>query len=203
MNLTTAYFCGLMAAIPLPLLDVWVGKRFAGAAFLMVVFSVSTQIHLMTGPGTSFLKGVGRPKEEFYYAIPSAIMAAILIPLSRLILGQWTAVGIGTAVAGSTIVAAIYFIVHANRVLGISAFTYFTRVALPGAVPYAIGLLFAWPAARLVSIDHRIAGAAIVVCIGVLYTLGVGACIAFLVLDRGERLWFLEMARNAMKKIRR
>src|SRR5579883_1026120 len=69
MNLTTAYVCGLMATVPLPLLDVWMGKRYAGAAFLMIAFSIATQIHLMTGPGTSILKGIGRPKEEFHYAL--------------------------------------------------------------------------------------------------------------------------------------
>jgi len=202
MNLTTSYFCGLMAAIPLPLLDVWVGKRYAGASLLMIFFSIATQVHLMTGPGTSFLKGVGRPKEEFHYAIPNALAAAVLIPLSRVLLGEWTAVGIGGAVAAATVVSALYFVFHANRVVGIPAAVYMRRVALPGAAPYLIGLAFTWPAYHFVSIEHRWLGAAIIAAIGVSYTLLVFTNVAFLVLDVGERLWFVAIARNLFSKLR-
>jgi O-antigen/teichoic acid export membrane protein len=201
MNLTTAYLCGLMATIPLPLLDVWMGKRYVGAAFLMIVFSVATQIHLMTGPGTSILKGIGRPKEEFHYALPNVAAAAILIPLSRLILGQWTAVGIGTAVAAATIVSALYFIGHANRVLGIPAGLYFRRVFLPGAMPYAIGLACVWPAYHWVSYQHRWIGVPIVGGIGLAYTAAVFGATAWLVLDPGERYWFLELTKNARRRL--
>ena len=203
MNLTTAYVCGLMATIPLPLLDVWMGRRYAGAAFLMIAFSVATQVHLMTGPGTSILKGIGLPKEEFHYALPNMAAAAVLIPLSHLVLGRWTALGIGTAVAAATVVSAAYFVAHANHVLGIGAGPYMRRVFLPGLAPYLIGLLFAWPAYHWVSIAHRWTGALILGGMGLCYTAAVVAVIAGLVLDSGERLWFRELLRTAMARLKR
>ena len=88
MNLVAGYFCGFLAVSSAPLLLVWLGKRYDGAALLATVFAVATQFHLMTGPGTSVLKGLGRPKEEFYYSIPNVAALAVFVPLSRLILGN-------------------------------------------------------------------------------------------------------------------
>jgi O-antigen/teichoic acid export membrane protein len=201
MNLTTGYLCGFMAAIAQPLLDVWVGKRFDGAAYLMTVFSVTWQIHLMTGPGTSLLKGIGKPQGEFHYAIPNAIAAAIFIPLSRVVLGEWTAVGIGTAVAAATIVSAIYFLWYSTRVLGVDGRLYFRRVALPGAVPYLAGALFTVPAYALISPAERWSSAAIVVVMGLMYTALMVWIADRKILDEGERLWFRSLASNAMAKI--
>ena len=98
MNLAAGYVCGLLAAAPLPILDVWLGKRYPQAGFLMVSFAVATQVHLMTGPWTSILKGVGRPREEFWYAIPNILVLLLMLPLSRLVVGEWTAAGISAAV---------------------------------------------------------------------------------------------------------
>ncbi|HEV3112093.1 MAG TPA: hypothetical protein VGY99_16525 [Candidatus Binataceae bacterium] len=65
MNLSAGYICGLLATSPLPILLVWMGKLYPGTALLMVLFSVSTQVHLMTGPGTSLLgPGIRLPVEQ-------------------------------------------------------------------------------------------------------------------------------------------
>lgn len=190
MNLTCAFVCGLLAAIPLPLLDVWMGKRYPGAAVLMVLFTIQTQVHLMTGPGTSILKGVGRPKEEFHYAIPNIIALLITVPLIRLILGQWTAIGIGYSVTVATLIAAIYFLYHANHILGIPALQYFKAVVWPGIVPYLVGLLFTYPVFFASAHLGRWQLAGVIIATGLLYS----ALLAFLtvqfVLESGERHWF-------------
>ena len=190
MNIATALICGFLALVPAPLLDIWVGKHYAGAAYLMVIFSIASQVNLMTGPGTSILKGIGRPKEEFYYCIPNVIILLIAVPLSWLILGQWTVLGIGTAVASSTVLAAVYFLVHANRVLEIGAGTYLRSVVLPGVVPYALAAVFAWPAYYAVAHTNRWLAAACLAVLGAIYSVLLLIVIVRMVLEPGERLWF-------------
>jgi O-antigen/teichoic acid export membrane protein len=190
MNLSSAYVCGLLAVIPGPVLDVWMGRHFANAAYLMILFSVATQIHLMTAPGTSILRGLGRPREEFWYAVPNVLALAVLLPLSRFVLGAWTAVSIGTAVPLATIVSAIFFIAHANRLLRVPLFSYMRSVVIPGVLPYLIALPLAYPLVRLVHGASRIHGAEWVFASGVIYTAAFVLVLDRVIWHQGERLWF-------------
>jgi O-antigen/teichoic acid export membrane protein len=201
MNLSAAYVCGLLAAVPLPLLDVWMGKRYAGAAYLMVIFSVSTQVHLMTGPGTSILKGIGRPREEFFYGIPNIVALLIALPLCRLLLGQWTTLGIGTAVACSTVVSAACFLWHSNRLLEVSLRQYSKAVIFPGIVPYLIALPLAWPVQFAVEHVNRWNGAGVVLSAGILYTLVLLFVVDRLIWESGERLWFHAIVANRLPRL--
>jgi O-antigen/teichoic acid export membrane protein len=198
MNIATAFICGFLALLPAPLLESWVGKHYEGAAYLMVIFSIASQVNLMTGPGTSILKGIGRPKEEFYYCIPNVIVLLLAVPLSYLILGQWTTLGIGTAVAASTVIAAAYFVAHANRVLEVSAGTYFKSVLIPGIIPYAVAALFTWPAYYMTSHFNRWVSAGLVAGLGVIYSILLLVVIARLVLEDGERWWFQAIIQNKL-----
>ncbi len=191
MNLTCAYICGFIGTAPLPLLDVWMGKRYPGASFLMVVFTVQTQVHLMTGPGTSILKGVGRPKEEFHYAIPNILALLLTMPVFWLVYGgRFTAEGIGLSVTGATVLAAIWFLVHSNRLLDVSFGQYFKGVVWPGMVPYLIGIPISYPLLMATSHLTRWQGAGVVILAGLLYTLLVFVVVERLVFETGERLWF-------------
>ncbi len=196
MNLTSGYVCGLIAAIPTALLGVWMGKQYPGAAFLLVVFTVATQVHLMTGPGTAILKGVGRPREEFYYAIPNVIALLVVLPIWRVVEGRWTAVGIGTAVSVATLLSAVFFLWRANRLLQISVGRYWKAVVLPGIVPYFIGLIFAAPVSYLVTRTNRWAGAGVIGIAGVLYSVLLLIVVTRFVLETGERLWFQAVLRS-------
>lgn len=200
MNLASAYFCGLLVAIPRPILEVWMGKHYAGAAYLVVIFSISTQVHLMTGPGTSILRGIGRLNEEFHYALPNVAVLLIAVPLSRLILGRWTALGIATAVAVSTLIAASYFIGHANRILKISAADYWKAVVAPGIVPYLVALPFIFPAAYAVAHHGRWVAAVWIASIGLIYSLALLAVVDTLIWDSSERHWFHGMASSRLAK---
>ncbi len=200
MNLTCAFVCGLLAAIPLPLLDVWMGKRYPGAATLMVLFTIQTQVHLMTGPGTSILKGVGRPKEEFHYAIPNVIALIITVPLVRLILGQWTAIGIGYSVTIATLAAAIYFLQHANRILGIALWPYVKSVVWPGIVPYLAGLLFTFPVYYASGHLGRWQLALVVILAGLLYSALMAVVTVQFIFESGERHWFKAVLASKLKR---
>jgi O-antigen/teichoic acid export membrane protein len=200
MNLAAAYFCGLLVAIPGPILDVWMGKHYAGAAYLVVIFSISTQVHLMTGPGTSILRGIGKVREEFHYAIPNVLVLLLAIPISRLVLGRWTALGIATAVAASTLISAAYFLSHANRMLKVSFAEYWKMVVGPGLVPYLVATPFILPAAYVAAHSGRWVAAGWIAAIGLVYSLALLAIIDTLVWSYSERHWFHGMALTRLAK---
>ncbi len=189
MNLATAFVCGLLATAPLPLLDVWLGKRYPGTAFLMVVFCLSTQAHLMTGPGTSILKGLGRPKEEMHYIIPNLVAVVIFLAVSYLLVG-WTTFGIAVSVSAAKIVSVVYFIRRSNRLLGVSDGSYLRSVALPGIAPYLIGLVLSLPVHLAQAHVSRWTLALFLLALGLAYSLAVLLVVDRWVFESGERLWF-------------
>jgi O-antigen/teichoic acid export membrane protein len=201
MNLSAAYFCALLVAMPGPILGTWMGKYYAGATYLMVIFSISTQVHLMTGPGTSILKGIGRPQEEFHYAIPNIAALLVLIPLSKLLLGHWTVLGIATAVALSTLISAGYFLYHANRVLKISLHEYWKTVIAPGLVPYLVAAHFAIPGGYIVAHTGRWAAAGWLAGLGATYSLILLVVVDKFVWGATERQWFHSMALGKLAKL--
>jgi O-antigen/teichoic acid export membrane protein len=203
MNLSAAYFYAFLAVAALPLLTVWLGKHYEGAALLATIFALATQVHLMTGPGTSVLKGLGRPKEEFYYCIPNVAALVVLVPLSRLAWGAWTAVGIGSAVALSTVLSAAFFIRHANRLLALPAAEYFRRVVLPGIVPYLVSIPLVVPMIGVVNRMNRWSAAVLIVLLGAVYTAVLALVVDRWVMDEGERLWFRAVIRSRLPRFQK
>jgi O-antigen/teichoic acid export membrane protein len=190
MNFVAATLGGLFATVSGPLLFVWIGKVYPGTAFLMAIFAIQQNVHLLTGPGTSILRGIGRPEEEFFYSIPNLLLVLATVPLSRLILGSWSVTGLGSAVVVATIVSAVAFVIHANRLLRVSWRSYWTSVVAPGLFPYVVGILFALPAWSLVGHATRWHGAAIMLVISALYSITVWCITDRMLLDRQERLFF-------------
>ena len=201
MNLSAAYICGFLATSPLPILLVWMGKLYPGTALLMVLFSVSTQVHLMTAPGTSLLKGIGRPGQEFVYSLSNVATLAVALPASRMIAGGWTVAGLGWAVASATVVSAIIFICWANHLLAIPARRYLEFVVIPGLVPYLVGLVFAVPADDGVAHTSRWGGAAAMTVVGALYSVVLVTVVSLSVLELGERYWFGAVIRQHLGRL--
>ncbi len=201
MNLAAGYICAFIATIALPLLDVWMGKRFPGAAYLLVVFAIATQFHLLTGPGTSILRGIGRLRDEFYYLLPNLGLLAILVPLAWVIQGRWTTLGIGTAVPAATVLASLFFVRHSNRVLGVAIGEYVLTVALPGVVPYLLALAFTIPVSYAVNHTTRWMGAAWIVLAGLVYSTLIALVVDRFVWSEGERLWFHAVIRIKLGRL--
>lgn len=202
MNLAAGYICGPLAAMPSPLLAVWLGRTYPGTTWLMLAFAISVQFHLMTGPGTALLKGLGHPKEEFHYCLPNIVALAISVPLARVVVGAWSPLGIGMAVAASTVASAAWFIAHANRRFLIAAAKYVRLVAWPGVLPYCVGLLFSWPATELTAGVSRWRGAVALAFIGLAYSALLAVLVDRFVLDRGERLWFRAIVVSKLEELR-
>ncbi len=203
MNISSGLICGLLATIPVSILSVWMGKPYPGAAYLMTLFSVSTQIHLMTGPGTSILRGVGRPKEEFVYSVSNLLVLAVTLPLSFVLNHGWNTQGIATAVAMATVISAVIFIRHANRIIGLSFKEYAVKVILPGYLPYLFGFLFSIPVGFAISHTTRSGGAVCLIVAGLFYS-----AIVLLVIDRwvwepGERIWFHSLLQSKLGSLQK
>ncbi len=171
-NLCTAYFCSMMALWTYPILHVWLGAKMPMPGVLTMLFfafSVSMQFHMLTGPGTSILRGMGMVWEEFYYSVPNLIFLAVTVPLSYLYFEAWTTLGIGVAVAAATICSACVLMVRVIFVLRVSAGAYVKQVLLPGCVPYASAALLAWPVWWTTVRLGRWTGAGVVLAAGALH----------------------------------
>jgi O-antigen/teichoic acid export membrane protein len=201
MNLASSSICALLATISGPLLMAWLGGAFPASAYLMTIFAVQQNIHHMTGPGTSILKGIGRPRDEWYYLIPNILMALVAIPLSRLVLGHWSAAGLGSAVVIATVSSALFFVVHANRILGVSWRRYLKIVVAPGLVPYLIGILVGIPVWKFTQQGSRWHALVIVAAGGLVYALTLALAIDRAVFDAEERHWFHGLVRRELARV--
>ena len=156
MNAVSGTLLGFMAVVAGPMLAFWLKQVPEGAPLLMVAFSVCSQFHLMTVPGTSMVKGIGKPRMEFHYSLANIAALLITIPVSRFLFGSWSATSVGIAVASATVLSAIYFISTANRTMKIRPVEFLRHSVFPGVLPYlaafASGLpmrLIAMPQGRI------------------------------------------------------
>lgn len=136
MNAVSGLLFAFLACFATFCLSVWLGKLPEGAAELVVLFALSSQVHLLTGPGTSILKAIGNPKMEFHYSLANVVALAVIVPFV-----PRTVTGIAAACVAATILSAAWFIARANAEMGVSLHRYAMDVLLPGLVPYAAGMI--------------------------------------------------------------
>jgi len=171
-NLCTAAFCAAMAFWSYPIMHVWLGPALPMREFLIplfVLFSVAMQFHMLTGPGTSIFRGMGRVYEEFNYSIPNLALLAVALPLSRWIVGRWTPFGIGVAVSVATALSACVLMGRVLFVLDLKLTRFIREVIMPGFWCYAVAGALAWPAAKLVAMLSRWQGAGVLIGVGLAY----------------------------------
>jgi O-antigen/teichoic acid export membrane protein len=189
-NLCTSAFVAAIALWAAPILQVWLGSTLPMRQMLValfVVFSLATQFHMLTGPGTSILRGMGRVYEEFTYSIPNLLLLGVTLPLAHWIQGRWTPLGIGIAVAVATAIAACVLMGRVLFVLHLQLTKFLSVVIVPGLAPYAIAAVLAWPVAQLVNLLNRWQGAGILLAAGILYMAGVVAVLNLWVLTDDEK----------------
>lgn len=199
MNLCTAAVTGVLAIAPAAVLRCWLGKEHPGATMLLALFAIATQIHLLTGPGTTILKGIGRPREEFFYAIPNLLCLLLTVPLSYYMLGHWSVKGIGAAVALATTVSAIVFILHANRLLQIPMRMYLSEVVFPGLLPYLLALAVIAPVSSSIVAAHRVTAVIVLGLAGCVYGALIVLMVYRFVLGRGEQVWMATLLRQQIE----
>ena len=189
-NLCTAAFCAAMTFWAAPIMHVWLGAALpAGGSpiLLFALFSLAMQFHMLTGPGTSIFRGMGRVYEEFNYSIPNILLLAISLPVSRWVLGAWTPLGIGIAVSAATAVSACWLMGRVLFVLDIKLTQFLRVVIAPGLACYAVAGLLAWPAMTAVAAVNRWQGAGVLFAMGLIYLAGLAAVLHRFVLTNEEK----------------
>ena len=189
-NLCTAAFTGAIVFWAGPMMHVWLGPAMPTGqkiVALFVVFSLAMQMHLLTGPGTSMFRGMGRVYEEFTYSIPNVLLLAVTLPAAHWIQGRWTPFGIGVAVSLATVGSACVLLGRVLFVLKLSLVHYLREVVVPGIVPYLVAGVMALPVAWLVSQVDRWQGVAVILTAGVLYVAGSVVVLHFGVLTSEEK----------------
>jgi hypothetical protein len=189
-NLCTSAFVALFSFFAAPVLHVWLGSQLPmhqRLITLFVVFNLAMQFHMLTGPGTSMFRGMGRVYEEFNYSIPNLVLLGVTLPAARLIEGRCTPFGIGMAVAVATAGSACVLMGRVLFVLHLRLMPYLREVIVPGLAPYAIAAVLAWPVTQLVAMVNRWQGAAVLLVAGILYLAGALAVLNRWVLTEAEK----------------
>jgi hypothetical protein len=165
---------------------------------LFVVFSLAMQFHMLTGPGTSIFRGMGRVYEEFNYSVPNVLLLGVTLPVSHWILGVWTPLGIGIAVAVATAGSASVLMCRVLFVLDLPLQRFLRVVILPGFAPYVAAGLLAWPVARLVAEMNRWQGAGVIAVVGLVYAVAVVASLHYWVLTNEEKQKGIKLVRQVL-----
>jgi len=204
-NLCTAGFVALIAFWSNPILHVWLGPQLPmrdSLVPLFVVFSLAMQFHMLTGPGTSIFRGMGKVYEEFTYSIPNLLFLGVTLPVAYWLQGRWTPLGIGVAVSLATAASACVLMGRVLFVLDLELGRFLKEVIVPGAAPYLVAALLAWPVARLVAAANRWQGAAVLMAAGVIYAAGVLVLLYRLILTGEEKQRGLALVRNRLYMLR-
>jgi len=170
-----------------PCLLFWLGEIPAGAVELTVLFSLSSQVHMLTGPGTSIAKAIGRPRMEFHYSLANVLALCVLVPASRFVWSGWTVIGVAQACAAATMFSASWFLFRAHRNFGISPTTFLRQALLPGLLPYVTGALCLVPFSAWASTGGRSQALIALTTLGVVYLLATGVTLFVLCANEGER----------------
>jgi O-antigen/teichoic acid export membrane protein len=200
-NLCTATFVAAMALWSTPIMHVWLGPKLPMREALIplfVVFSLAMQFHMLTGPGTSIFRGMGRVYEEFNYSVPNVLLLGVTLPVSHWILGVWTPLGIGIAVAVATAGSACVLMGRVLFVLDLPLQRFLRVVILPGFAPYVAAGLLAWPVARLVAEMNRWQGAGVIAVVGLVYAVAVVASLHYWVLTNEEKQKGIKLVRQVL-----
>jgi len=204
-NLCTVAFVAAIAFWARPILHVWLGSALPTRQMLVplfVVFSLTMQFHMLTGPGTSMFRGMGRVYEEFTYSLPNLLLLGITLPMARWIEGRWTPFGIGLAVSVATVVSACMLMVRVLFVLDLRLMSYLRVVIAPSLASYVVAGLMAWPVAKLVGEANRWQGAGILLTAGTLYAAATIAVMHRWVLTNEERQKGLELYHRGLGMLR-
>jgi O-antigen/teichoic acid export membrane protein len=169
-NFCSAYFCGLMALLPGPILRVWLARPLNNAVALFAILTIATHSSMITGPGTSVLRGMARVYDEFFNSVPNLLALALFLPLAHWYFGKWTPLGIGFSVLAASGCATVVLLLRVHHVLKIRWASFSARVLAPGLLPYGVAAVLAWPVTRLVYSMTRWQGAGVLVVTGFVYS---------------------------------
>jgi O-antigen/teichoic acid export membrane protein len=106
------------------LINLWVGDKFNLAVLSFQILIIGYGINVLTGMGTSVVRGIGKPEYETRYAVLTLFLQ---LTLSIVLVQVWGYKGILVSVLSTSIASALYFLLTFHRLLKLD-FKPFARV---------------------------------------------------------------------------
>ncbi|MCP3926352.1 MAG: oligosaccharide flippase family protein [Desulfobacterales bacterium] len=117
-------------------MKIWLGEGFETPATVMQILAIAGLVNLLTGAGTSCLRGMGKPSLE----IKSMVINLILILLTAPFLISWGLTGIAISYITGEIISSLYFIYVINKKFEINMVIFFENVLKP-LIPVLISFI--------------------------------------------------------------
>ena len=189
---------GLVASLPLafmvlfaaPLSQAWLGERAELAALpsILALSALAAHLHIITGPGSALFRAMGQVANEFVYhglRIATLALACGLLVL----LDAVDVAGLAFALSGSGLLAALLYLLHNQRRLGLPLGALLRDILLPAALAYPLAALSLGLGESLVpATASRWQLLSMLLGCGLFYTLAWASCL-WPLLRRDERAW--------------
>jgi O-antigen/teichoic acid export membrane protein len=145
IGLATGFMMGFLAAFSAPLIVAWLGNQteYQIAAVILTIYTLPQHLHVLTGPGSAFFKGIDNPANNLIYSFTRLGLTTACVIIGLKLFGI-TIITIATTLAVATTISALIYLASNNHRIGISQWTFFTKATLPGLVPYGIAYLLFW-----------------------------------------------------------
>ncbi len=133
---------GFMAVFSAPLCLAWLGPRegLEQMPLILALTAAWSHLHILTGPGSAVFRAMGRVGNEFVYHGARIVALAAGIGLAIRILGaNPTALIVG--LSGGSALAAVVYLIHNQRRLGLSLRDLLRDILLPGLLAYPLALV--------------------------------------------------------------
>lgn len=114
ISLTVFPLIFLSALVASDLINLWVGDKFGLAILTFQVLMIGYGINVLTGMGTSIVRGIGKPEYETRYAVLTLIMQ---LTLSIILVQIFGFRGILASVLITAFVVSLYFLLTFHKLL--------------------------------------------------------------------------------------
>ncbi len=141
INLLNGGAMGFMAAFATPIVVAWIGANpaYREAGVIMILAAIGFHVHALTGPATIYCQSINRPALAItHFQAPQLALLVIGLQLGYLY-SERTLLDVIIVAACARVLSSLGFIFYTNRRIGMSQFSYFRGVVLPGLMPYTVG----------------------------------------------------------------
>lgn len=139
------------------LINLWVGDKFSLAILSFQVLVIGYGINVLTGIGTSMVRGIGKPEYETRYAVLTLIMQ---LTLSIILVQLFGFRGVLVSVLITSVVAALYFLLTFHKLLKQDfksfARTTYVKPLVASLVAFAVTFGFNHYLPSLISLQGRL-----------------------------------------------
>jgi len=139
------------------LINLWVGDKFSLAVLSFQVLIIGYGINVLTGMGTSMVRGIGKPEYETRYAVLTLLLQLALSIVLVQVMGYR---GILVSVLSTSIVAALYFLLTFHRLLQLDfkpfAKAIYVKPLLSSLIAFAITFGLSYHFQSLISLPGKL-----------------------------------------------